>query len=238
VQIREIYEEKTRTNVTSPECILCLRCVEMCPEDKCLNAAFLRKPVIRSGFTLFRNAAPLPLTGPRGKSAAQTGRALIALLLLAAGARSAGASSLFISSTHDAKQPAVAAQDRRLALAWVDNRDGNPNVYFRRSADEGASWSPDLRLSVKENAFCFPATLAMDGPNLWASWIDFGTAIDGEICFVRSTDGGATWTREAVLVADANSARAPLLVWNGNTLFLFWQDVQNKVYVKSSPDAG
>ena len=48
MEIREIEEEKVKTNLVTQDCILCLRCVESCPENKALTATFLGIEVFRA----------------------------------------------------------------------------------------------------------------------------------------------------------------------------------------------
>jgi ferredoxin-type protein NapH len=45
MEIREIEEEKVLTNLVTQDCTLCLRCVEVCPEDKALETRFCGIPV-------------------------------------------------------------------------------------------------------------------------------------------------------------------------------------------------
>jgi len=46
-QVTEVYEEKGG-DVTSPGCILCFRCVEMCPYEGCLEITVAGKPIYKS----------------------------------------------------------------------------------------------------------------------------------------------------------------------------------------------
>ncbi len=46
-QVSEVYEKKSG-DVTSSNCILCLRCVEMCPYEDALRLTVVRKPILRS----------------------------------------------------------------------------------------------------------------------------------------------------------------------------------------------
>lgn len=46
-QVKEVYEQKSGDVMTS-QCILCLRCVEMCPYDDCLKFKFAGKTVCKS----------------------------------------------------------------------------------------------------------------------------------------------------------------------------------------------
>ena len=45
-----VYEEKERRNVSHRDCILCLRCVELCPKEDCLQLSFAGTKVVGSSF--------------------------------------------------------------------------------------------------------------------------------------------------------------------------------------------
>ena len=46
MDIREIEDEREKTNMVTQDCMLCMRCVEVCPENNALKATFL-------GMTIF-----------------------------------------------------------------------------------------------------------------------------------------------------------------------------------------
>jgi ferredoxin-type protein NapH len=46
-QVTDVYEEKGG-NIASSKCLLCLRCVEMCPYEGCLNLDFAGKTIYKS----------------------------------------------------------------------------------------------------------------------------------------------------------------------------------------------
>lgn len=48
VDIQRVYHERERRNVTDSECLLCLRCVQECPEEDCLEAKFAGKTLVVS----------------------------------------------------------------------------------------------------------------------------------------------------------------------------------------------
>lgn len=48
MEIKEVYQERKRENVTFGDCILCFQCVENCPEDGALQATFLGKTIYKS----------------------------------------------------------------------------------------------------------------------------------------------------------------------------------------------
>jgi len=52
--LTHVRDEKRLTAMNIPECIYCLRCVDVCPKDDCLKLDFLRLPVTRSRLVLRR----------------------------------------------------------------------------------------------------------------------------------------------------------------------------------------
>lgn len=52
MQNKNVYEERVDKNVNNRECIRCLRCVDMCPEDECLQVKFLGKKIFESRFAV------------------------------------------------------------------------------------------------------------------------------------------------------------------------------------------
>ena len=57
MEIEQVYLERNREDVTFPDCVLCLECVEHCPEDNALRVTYCGKTVLRStraGFSRHR----------------------------------------------------------------------------------------------------------------------------------------------------------------------------------------
>jgi ferredoxin len=48
MDIEEIFIEMERENVTSPECVMCGRCVESCPENGALSFNYMGRELARS----------------------------------------------------------------------------------------------------------------------------------------------------------------------------------------------
>lgn len=48
VDIEEVFESRGEKDVTQSKCILCLKCVEHCPEENALSATYLGKTIYRS----------------------------------------------------------------------------------------------------------------------------------------------------------------------------------------------
>lgn len=61
MEIREIADERDRKHMVTQDCILCMRCVEVCPENKALSATLLGFPVFSAsaaGFLKRQGCAP------------------------------------------------------------------------------------------------------------------------------------------------------------------------------------
>jgi hypothetical protein len=56
-------------------------------------------------------------------------------------------------------------------VSWIDERDGNTEVYYKRSIDNGNQWSPDSRLTVNSSRSTDPS-LAITGSNVHVIWTD------------------------------------------------------------------
>ncbi len=69
MEIKEIYTERDKENVTFQDCILCMKCVENCPEDNALRITFLGKTIYKSSRQGFfsRQRAVLPSLEEKAK---------------------------------------------------------------------------------------------------------------------------------------------------------------------------
>ena len=118
---------------------------------------------------------------------------------------------------------------------WFDTRDGLPQIYTKRSADGGATWGPDVRLSRLGVRSEYPA-VALAGRLVYVVWHAF--SLQGpEIVCRRSRDGGATWGPEIRLgegmhPAIAASGRRVRVVWGNG------REGEAEVYSRGSDDFG
>ncbi|MEO8209516.1 MAG: hypothetical protein ABI840_03060 [bacterium] len=133
----------------------------------------------------------------------------------------------------------VASSGDVVHVIWFDNRDGNSEIYYKRSTDAGKNWSSDLRLTYNAAASGFPTT-AVSGSVVHVAWEDYRDG-NNEIYYKRSSDGGLTWGPDTRLTNNwANSVNASLSV---SDLFvhLVWRDERDgnrEIYYKRSIDGG
>jgi BNR/Asp-box repeat len=121
--------------------------------------------------------------------------------------------------------PAIAVDSGgSVQVVWSDNTPGNYEIYGKRSTDGGSTWSAAKRLTWTSGESGTPA-MAIDSNNaVHVVWYN-DTAGVSEIYYMRSTDGGTTWSAAKRLTWTSGSSGAPAIApGSGNVLFIVWED--------------
>jgi hypothetical protein len=58
-----------------------------------------------------------------------------------------GADTRLTNSSGSSQYPSLSVSGSRLHLVWFDSRNGNDEIYYKRSTDGGLSWGADIRLT-------------------------------------------------------------------------------------------
>ena len=135
----------------------------------------------------------------------------------------------------------VAAEGETTHVVWHDSRFVIPEVYYKRSLDNGTTWETDVRLT---NWFGHSgcAAVAVSGTNVHVAWCD---ERDGhfEIYYKRSIDGGVCWESDTRLTYADDCALYPCIAVSGDYVHVVWMDTRDgvqvcEVYYKRSTDGG
>lgn len=137
--------------------------------------------------------------------------------------------------------PSVAVSGSVVHVVWEDNRDGNPEIYYKRSTDAGITWEADVRLT-NNSAISAEASVAVSGSNVHVVWTDDRDG-DYEIYYKSSTDGGLTWGADTRLTNHTAYSRMPSVAVSGSLVHVVWADrldreSYDEVYYKCSTDGG
>src|SRR3970040_1297733 len=65
----------------------------------------------------------------------------------------------------------IASSGNVVLVVWYDNRDGNYEIYYKRSTDGGVSWGSDTRLT-NNTANSFLPSVAVSGSVVHVVWYD------------------------------------------------------------------
>jgi hypothetical protein len=136
--------------------------------------------------------------------------------------------------------PSIAVSGNIVHVAWHDSRDGNEEIYYKRSTDGGTTWGTDTRLTnaARNSAL---VSISVSGNNVHVAWQDERVAGNWEIYYNHSTDGGNTWVGEARLTNTPGASMYPSIAVSGNNVHVVWQDNRAgnfQIYYKRSIDGG
>lgn len=135
----------------------------------------------------------------------------------------------------------VTGIDDNLHLAWIDNRDGNNEIYYKRSTDSGLNWETDIRLTNDTTSSGTPS-ISASGSNVH---IIFRDRRIGLIQFIhkKSTDNGITWGEDNQITNLPNAfigSFSKSAVY-GSFIHLLWNDNRsgiNELYYTRSTNSG
>ncbi len=121
--------------------------------------------------------------------------------------------------------PSVATDSQnRVHVVWHDYRDGNPEIYYKRSVDGGGSWGNDVRLTVNI-ASSASSSIATDSKNRVHVVWDDGRNDNYEIYYKRSMNGGQTWENDARVTVNSAISKEPSIATDvQNRLHVVWTD--------------
>jgi hypothetical protein len=126
-------------------------------------------------------------------------------------------------------------------VVWRDDSTGVSEVYYKKSADGGATWSEARRLSWTSGESRAPATAIGPDGAVHVVWRD-DTPGNAEVYYKSSSDGGTTWNASKRLTWNSGeSFTSAVGVDLAGVIHVVWFDDTSgnyEVYFKTSPDGG
>ncbi|MCX6233593.1 MAG: T9SS type A sorting domain-containing protein [Bacteroidetes bacterium] len=116
----------------------------------------------------------------------------------------------------------IAVSGDTVHVVWYDKSDGNWEIYYMRSTDEGVSWETATRLT-NDPAKSTSASISVSGSVVHVVWCDSKTG-NSEIYYRRSTDGGTNWEEEMRLTNDLFNSYGPSVSASGSNVHVVWVD--------------
>jgi len=136
--------------------------------------------------------------------------------------------------------PSIAVLDTIVHIVFHDEKDGNWEVYYLRSTDNGNTWDPEVRLTIDPDWSNNANVLTRDQlvHVVWSD--DRASTTHFDIYYKRSTDNGSTWGADTRLTFTLDSG-APGLAMFGPNLYIAFQserDGNTEMFFKHSTNNG
>ena len=132
--------------------------------------------------------------------------------------------------------PSVSSSGPYVHAVWEDWRDGNVEIYYKRSTNAGLSWETDVRLTNDTSWSEYPNVTA-SGSAVHVVWYDRRNG-NYEVYYRCSKDNGASWEPEVRLTNDVHSSRCPSVAACGPAVHVVWtdnRDGNNEIYYTRNP---
>jgi len=155
------------------------------------------------------------------------------------GGMSFGADIRLTNNSSNSIMPSISASGSAVYVVWYDLRDGNFEIYFKRSNNEGVSWGTDTRLTNNPATSYLP-NVSSNGWVVNVVWCDDRDG-NNEIYFKRSENGGLSWDIDTRLTNNVNDSRLASVSISGSVTHVVWYDNRDgneEIYYKRNPTGG
>jgi len=125
-------------------------------------------------------------------------------------------------------------------VVWTDNSTGKGDIYFKRSSNEGNTFTQTINLSNNSYTSSNPR-ISTSGNNVYVAWDDKSSGYSN-ILFAKSADNGMTFNKAIDLSSNLGSSKYPHIDVSGNNVYVIWQANNpvgaTEVYFVASADNG
>ena len=148
-----------------------------------------------------------------------------------------GADTRLTNNVYYSSDPSISVSGSVVHVVWDDQRDGNDEIYYKRSTDGGTIWGSDTRLTNDSSLSRNPCVTA-SGSVVFVVWNDYNTL---DIFYKCSTDGGISWGVDTQLTNDPGPSWYPAVSVSGSIVHVAWEEGRGgnaNIYYKRSSDGG
>jgi len=154
------------------------------------------------------------------------------------GGSSWGPTTALTMNFYSSFDPSIAVTDSNVHVAWMDFMSDVEKIFYKRSSDNGAHWSPAVRLSP--SSFAAIPSIAVSGLQVHVVWDDYRSGA-WQVYYKRSTDGGVSWDPEIHLSDSVVFSYYPSVSASGSYVMSVWEGYlggNEDIYYTRSTDGG
>jgi hypothetical protein len=146
------------------------------------------------------------------------------------------------SNAEDPRVSIAGVMDPVTHVVWVDSRDGNKEIYYKRSTDWGITWSNDTRLTNTAGTSYQPVLrgCVCCGTDVRIMWVDDDNG-NPDIFYKMSSDNGLTWSGDFQITDNESSQSEPSFAFCLTLVQAVWTDRRNsraEIWGRRSTDGG
>ncbi len=119
-------------------------------------------------------------------------------------------------------EPSIAVSSSTVHVVWSESRDGNWEIYYKRTTNSGTNWQSDVRLTNNASGSLGPS-MAVSGSIVHVVWYDNRDGNE-EIYYKRSTNGGVNWQSDVRLTNNTSNSSFPSVAVSGSVVHVVWYD--------------
>jgi S1-C subfamily serine protease len=120
--------------------------------------------------------------------------------------------------------PRLAASGNNVYAVWEESHDGINRIIFAKSTDRGNTFSKPANLTSGVGKDSETPSIAAFGNIVYVVWTD-NSPRNFDIFFIKSTDGGNTFSKPLNLSNDPGLSYLPRIATNGkNNVYVVWTD--------------
>ena len=128
-----------------------------------------------------------------------------------------------------------------LHVVWDNDATGKDEIYYKKSTDEGVTWTATKRITWTSGESYYSAIAPGASQNIHVVWND-NTPGNYEIYHKKSTNRGDTWTATKRITWTSGTSWLPAIALDpSGDLHVVWQDFtpgKAEIYYKKSTDGG
>ncbi len=135
--------------------------------------------------------------------------------------------------------PSISASFSEVYVSWVDDRDGNKEIYFKKGSDSGSVWGTDQRLTNNSSESNY-TSISSSGSLIAVTWQEMRDA-NWEVYIKRSTNSGVNWSADERLSNQPANSFKPSVSVSNFLLHLAWEEYRDgnaEIYYKRSSNFG
>jgi hypothetical protein len=128
------------------------------------------------------------------------------------------------NSTISSQGPRLAASGNNVYAVWEESHNGINQIIFVKSTDRGNTFSKPANLTYSIRIDSETPSIGAFENNVYVVWTDNSPG-NFDIFFIRSTDGGNTFSKPLNLSKDPGLSYLPRIATDGNnSVYVVWTD--------------